>query len=83
MLQGYELWLVDRDGGRTFRPAAARDVAEVIAEARRLLAADPALRQVAIELAGEALVTIESAIPPSVQQRTVKADNLRLHPPTD
>ncbi len=66
MLQGYELWLVNHDGRRAFRPAAAHEIAELIGEARRLLAADPALREVGIELAGERLVTIESATPPSV-----------------
>ena len=66
MLQGYELWLVGRDGCRAFRPAAAREIAELIGEARRLLAADPALREVEIELAGERLVTIESAATSSV-----------------
>jgi hypothetical protein len=63
MLQGYELWLVDREGRRAFRPAAARDVADVVAEARQLLAADPAMREVAIEIAGQRLMTIETAAP--------------------
>jgi hypothetical protein len=63
MLQGYELWLTDRDGRRAFRPAAARDVAEVIREAREMLAADSALREVAISQAGEQLMAFENAPP--------------------
>jgi hypothetical protein len=63
MLQGYELWLVDRDGRRAFRPAAARCVSDVIAEVRELLAADPAVREVAIELAGQPLMTLETTAP--------------------
>jgi hypothetical protein len=63
MLQGYELWLTDRDGRRAFRPAAAREVTEVIREARAMLAADGALREVAISLAGEQLMAFENAPP--------------------
>ena len=63
MLQGYELWVTDREGRRAFRPAAARDVADVIHEARTMLAADAALREVAISLAGQQLMTFENAPP--------------------
>jgi hypothetical protein len=63
MLQGYELWLTDRDGRRAFRPAAAREVAEVIREARAMLAADAALREVAINQAGQQLMSFENAQP--------------------
>lgn len=63
MLQGYELWLVDRDGRRVFQPAAAREVADVIREARAMLAADRALREVAIDMAGQHLLTLENAQP--------------------
>jgi hypothetical protein len=63
MLQGYELWLTDREGRRAFRPAAAREVAEVIREAREMLAADAALREVAISQAGQQLMSFESAQP--------------------
>jgi hypothetical protein len=65
MLQGYELWVVDRQGRRAFRPAAARDASEVIGEARAILDADPDVREVDIDLAGERLVTVENAPPPS------------------
>ncbi len=63
MLQGYELWLTDGEGRRAFRPAAAQNVADVLAEARQLLAADPDMRQVAIEIAGRRLATVESGAP--------------------
>ena len=61
MLQGYELWLVDREGRRAFRPAAARTVTEVVGEARKLLAADATLCEVAIDRAGEHLMCIQNA----------------------
>lgn len=63
MLQGYELWLVGEDGRRAFRPAAAREIADVIHEARAMLAADASLREVAIDVAGVHLLTVDKPGP--------------------
>jgi hypothetical protein len=60
MLQGYELWLTDRQGRRAFRPAAAHAPADVMREARALLEADPTLREIAIEVGGEELMILQN-----------------------
>lgn len=60
MLQGYELWLVDKAGDRRFRAAAARDTADVLGEARAIMAGDPRVRRVDIALGGEHLFTLDS-----------------------
>lgn len=60
MLQGYELWLVDKAGDRRFRATAARNSADVMGEARAIMAADTRVRRVDVAVAGEHLFTLDS-----------------------
>ena len=58
MLQGYELFLVDRQGRRHFRAATARNATEVMHQARQALQ-EQDVASVEVRMAGEHLFTLQ------------------------